>query len=210
MLGLTQRRSREKYQLLTLPFVILAGSALGLGLGACSSDSGPSDPPAAAPATSAPGTPNRAGASAQPFAPVVASSELAVGENRFALGIIDNGTGNPLPDAQVHFRFFTVQGTQGTLRFEADPRFVAPARDAGIAGMIQHRHADGTNHPHANVESDVGVYVAPARFDQTGKWAVEATFRAPDGREGKLTAPFDVLAQSTSPAVGSAAPARAT
>lgn len=147
-----------------------------------------------------------AAAPSMPFAPVVAVSELAVGQNRFGLGIIDNATGQPLPDAEVHFRFFTLQGNQGTLRFESDPTFVAPARDAGVSGIIEHRHADGTNHPHANVEADVGVYVSQVQFDQAGDWGVEATFRAPDGREGTVTAPFKVATESQTPAVGAAAP----
>jgi hypothetical protein len=142
----------------------------------------------------------------QPFGPVVASSELVVGSNRFALGIIDNATGNPLPDAAVHFRFFTLQGNQGTLRSEADGTFVAPGRDAGLAATIPHRHPDGTIHQHTNAEADVVDYVSTVQFDQPGKWGVEATFRAPDGREGKLTAPFDVQEKSTSPAIGSPAP----
>ena len=145
-------------------------------------------------------------AASQPFAPVVAASELVVGANRFSLGIIQQETGQPLPDAQVHFRFFTVQGNQGTLRSETDARFVAPARDAGVSGIIPHIHADGTTHPHANVEADVGVYVAETQFDVAGQWGVEATFHTSDGREGKVTAPFEVKTQSTTPAVGTAAP----
>src|SRR5215207_1858331 len=66
------------------------------------------------------------------FGGVIAVSELVVGDNRFSLGIIDNASGQPVPDAQVRFRFFTVQGSQGTLKSEAEGRFIAPARDAGV------------------------------------------------------------------------------
>jgi hypothetical protein len=137
---------------------------------------------------------------------VIATSELAVGRNRFLLGIIDNATGQPVPDAQVRLRFFTLQGNQGTLKTEAEARFIAPARDAGVSGVIQHRHADGTDHPHANVEADVGVYLANVEFDQPGPWAVEAAYRTKEGTEGQLATRFEVLPQPKTPAVGSAAP----
>jgi hypothetical protein len=151
-------------------------------------------------------TATQAAAPKSPFGGVVAVSELVVGENRFSLGIIDNASGQPVPDAQVHFRFFTVQGNQGTPKSEAEGRFIAPARDAGVSGIIEHKHPDGTTHPHANVEADVGVYVARVTFDQPGNWGVEAAFRTKEGQEGKVTLPFTVLAQSTTPAVGTPAP----
>lgn len=145
-------------------------------------------------------------APAQPFAAVVGASEFVVGPNRFPIGLIDQATGQPVPDASVHFRFFTLQGNQGTLRFEADAYFVAPARDAGVTGVVQHRHPDGSDHPHANIETDVGVYVARVTFNQPGQWGVETTFQTKDGRQGKINSGFQVLAQSKTPAVGAPAP----
>ncbi len=176
--------------------------------GSRGSDSASRQAPAAtaSPASGASASPAATGASASPFAPVVASSDLAVGHNRFSLGITDQKTNQPLPDARVHFRFFTLKGDQGTLRSEADARFVAPARDAGVTGIIQHRHPDGANHPHANVEADVGVYVADVQLDQPGSWGVQATFTTADGRQGQVNAGFDVLARSISPAIGAPAP----
>lgn len=194
-------------------FASLLGILVLAAVAACSSggsdDSGSGAGGAGQASTSAgiAGSPTAAGqASANPFAPVIASSELIVGQNRFALGILDNATRRPLPDAQVHFRFFTLVGNQGTLRSEADARFVAPARDADIPQVQQHRHPDGSLHPHANVAADVGVYVARVQFDQPGQWGVETTFRAKDGREGKINAAFEVLGLPVTPAVGSEAP----
>lgn len=181
-----------------LPFV-----AAGLLFAACS---GSSDPPAggAGPAVLATATRDPA---APPFSAVIATSELVVGQNRFALGILDEAKNRPIPDAQVRMRFVKLtSGNQGTVKAEADGRFIAPARDAGITGVIPHRHADGSNHLHDNAEADVGVYIAPAVFDEPGRWAVQAVFRTADGREGSVALPFEVLAQATSPAVGSAAP----
>lgn len=118
---------------------------LGVVFAACggSSDSKQAAAPSSAPA-------GQATAAAQQrtgFAPVGAASELAVGENRFLLGIIDNASGQPVPDANVRFRFFALQGNQGVFKSETDATFVAPARDAGVAGITPHRHADGSDHP---------------------------------------------------------------
>lgn len=133
---------------------------------------------------------------------MVAVSDLVVGKNRFALGILDNTTKQPVPDATVRFRFVTLSGSQATVRFESDGRFVAPARDAGVPRVTEHRHADGTIHPHANAESDVGVYVANVEFDQPGQWGVQTLFRTKDGREGTINAAFEVAKTVASPVVG--------
>lgn len=186
---------------------LVAMMVLAATLAACGGSSNAGTTTARPATVTAPSTAaTQARADAPPFAPVVASSELVVGYNRFTLGIIDQKTGQPVPDAEVKLRFFTVQGNQGTPRFEGAARFVAPARDAGVAPIVPHRHADGNTHPHANAEADVGVYAIRLEFDQPGKWGVEATFRAPDGREGKVTAPFEVLAQPVTPPVGAPAP----
>ena len=194
-----------------LPRMALIVSAL-LVAAACSSDAtkpagsaGGTGNPAA---RSASGTPTAAtpSANAQPFSPVVASSELVVGRNRFALGIIDEQTKLPLPDAQVRFRFFTLKGDQGTLRSEADALFVATARDAGAQPIVNHLHADGANHPHTNAQATIGVYVSQVTFDQAGKWGIQAVFRAADGREGAVQTAFDVVAQTASPMIGQPAP----
>ncbi|MGE0539056.1 MAG: hypothetical protein AB7R89_02635 [Dehalococcoidia bacterium] len=182
--------------------LVLTLVACGMVLAACGGSSDSDQ--AAAPLPTA--TSDAAQSPTTGYGPVVAASELVVGENRFVLGIIDNATGQPVPDAKVHLRFFTLQGDQGTLKSEADATFIAPARDAGVTGIIEHRHADGSVHPHANVEADVGVYVTHATFDQAGPWGVEATFMTRDGQAGKVATRFDVQPQSTSPAVGSQAP----
>ena len=176
--------------------------ALGMSGAACgSSASNKSAPPRPSASVSA----SSAARASQPFSAAIASSELVVGQNRFTLGLLDNKN-VPVPDARVHFRFFTLVGNQGTLRAEADATFIAPNRDAGLATTIEHKHADGTIHVHVNVDAAVGVYIAQAQFTQAGKWAVEASFSTTDGRTGKVNAPFDVLSQPITPAVGQPAP----
>ena len=140
------------------------------------------------------------------FQVVPANAELLVGRNRFVLGVLDGRTGAPLPDAKVHFRFFELQGDQGTLRSEADATFRAPARDAGLATAVAHRHADGSLHQHANAEADVGVYTADVDFDKPGKWGVEAQIQASDGRQGVVRIGVDVGTTTKTPLPGQPAP----
>lgn len=140
------------------------------------------------------------------FQAQVVSAEPLVGLNRFSLGIIDQRTKAPLPDAKVHMRFFEVQGNQGTLRAEADGVFRAPAREAGLATTVAHHHPDGTVHNHSNAEADVGVYVVEVTFEKAGPWGVEAQVQAPDGRQGVVRIGFDVAATTRTPLPGQPAP----
>lgn len=113
----------------------IADLAASLVAGACG---GPDKESTGANATTAKNGATQAATTAQTpdFSPVVAMSEPLVGKNRFALGILDGRTGAPLPDAKVKFRFFELQGNQGTFRFDADATFRAPARDAGLATAV--------------------------------------------------------------------------
>lgn len=190
----------HRFRRVWLSLLLLSFGLATAGCGGSSEPSaGGSGPVALATATRDP--------AAAPFSAVVATSELVVGPNRFALGILDEAQNRPIPDAQVRMRFVKLtSANQGTVKAEADGRFIAPARDAGIGGVVQHRHADGSNHLHDNADASVGVYIAPVIFDEPGRWAVQAAFRTPDGREGTVALPFEVLAQPTSPAVGKAAP----
>ncbi len=158
----------------------------------------------AQPATSA--TAEAQATPANPFAPVIAFAEQIVGSNRFALGLLDSKTNTPIPDAQMKLRFFTVENGQGTLRFEANATFRAPAREAGLASSVPHTHVDGTLHTHSNAEADVGVYTAQVSYDRAGQWGVQAIFATPDGRQGQVTAAFQVLESSKVPNVGQPAP----
>lgn len=173
--------------------------AAALLLACRGSDSG-KDQAAATPAAS--GTAAPAG-----FQYVPIQNDLAVGRNRFVLAILDPRTQAPLPDAQVTFRFFELKGDQGAFRFESDATFRAPAREAGLAQEIPHKHPDGATHNHFNVEADVGVYTSQVAFDKAGQWGVEALVQAKDGRQSTLRAPFEVQATPRAPDVGQPAPA---
>jgi hypothetical protein len=147
------------------------------------------------------------------LSPVLQSTELVVGPNRFSLGVLDRQQ-QPLPDAAVHFKFIQLNGpassagtAQGTLRFETDATFRAPAREAGLPQSETVTRADGSKGTVLSVGPDVGVYTVNVTFDAAGPWAVQATVTGKDAAtSGVVSTPFTVLQQSVTPALGSPAP----
>lgn len=138
--------------------------------------------------------------------PVIASSELVVGRNRFVLGLLDKDN-RPIVDARVNMRFFDLNGEQAVERFQAEGVSIVPARDAGIEEQIVHIHADGTRHVHLNVSEEVGVYTAWVEFDRPGTWGVVVTVQSKDGRlRAEVRPRFTVLAAGQTPALGQPAP----
>ncbi|GIV95495.1 MAG: thiol reductase thioredoxin [Herpetosiphonaceae bacterium] len=119
-------------------------------------------------------------ATAGRLTPVIASSELTVGRNRFTLGLLRENT--PVEDATVHLRFFKIEGDTATLTEEAD----APYYGYGLQGK--------------------GVYVAHPTFDRPGDWGVEVQARLPDGATQILRSRFTVQAEGRVPRVGEQAP----
>ncbi len=128
---------------------------------------------------------------------VVASSDLAVGLNRFSLGLITQDN-ELVTDAQIHFRFFKLDGDESTLKSETDATLIK------VATSFTRTREDGT------VETvdagETAVYVANVEFDSPGNWGVEAS-GVRDGEPFQpVTAAFTVLEKSLSIAVGEPAP----
>src|SRR5438132_9526631 len=63
-------------------------------------------------------------ASGAELTPVLASSELALGRNRFAIGLIDPQN-QPITSGQVHLEFFKINGQAAEKRSEVDAVFRA-------------------------------------------------------------------------------------
>jgi len=138
--------------------------------------------------------------------PVLANSELVVGPNRFALGILDP-EGVPIVDAKVHLVFYDLSDGKEARKFETDAVSRVPARDAGLAEQVRHVHGDGTTHTHVNVGDEVGVYTAMVTFDRAGLWGVEIEIDSASPKLRRTLRPrFNVLQQGPTPAVGAAAP----
>jgi hypothetical protein len=142
---------------------------------------------AAALALSACQLPASIGAQPTPTAPpkstgptlVIASSELVVGPNRFAAGLIDE-TNHPIPDAGMTLSFFQINGQQATKRFESKATY---------------RWVD---------QKTKGVYTAPVSFDTAGRWGVEAAFSR-DGQPASARSSFEVQQTGSAPTIGTPA-----
>lgn len=113
-----------------------------------------------------------------------------VGKERFALGVVDPGTG-PIEDATLDLLFFTIADNQGTLT-ETLP-----------AEFMPYGAAEAHAEDHEEEEEDVtGIYVARPSFDAPGDWGVVARATMPDGTVRAGQANFAVEADSEVPGPG--------
>lgn len=115
--------------------------------------------------------------------PVLASSELVVGPNRFVFGLENARTRGPIKDApQVDVQFFKVHPD-------------GKATKVGDAKALY----QGENLP-------VGVFITRATFEEAGEWGALLTMR-PEGAEPfSVQLDFEVKADSPVPSVGEPAP----
>jgi len=133
-----------------------------------------------------------------PYIPVLASSDIAVGENRVVVGLIDS-QGEPVTGAQMRLRIYcyTASGEQID-KLEVDTTPVT------ITRSYTHTHEDGTVETHT--AGELGVYVTNISFDEPGKWGLEATGAVNGQPLEAQPILFDVRARSLSPAIGDPAP----
>ncbi len=186
----------------------LATLAIFAAVLGCSSDPSPASPappqqPQAAPtatqstppaetAPPAPAPPNAPAAPAPPSLPAgspdvmsiaLASTDLGVGENRVAFGIIRVGVG-PIRDADVSIQTFLLSGG-------GDPSTAVET----VAARFE-RWPGGV----------AGVYVVDLTFDEPGEWGLGASLTLADGSSHKAGTRVQVKETTATPAVGSAAP----
>ena len=138
--------------------------------------------------------------------PVLATSEVVVGPNRLVFGVLDE-EGLPIVDAKVRVAFYDLNDGREVKKEDLDAVSRVPARDAGLTEQVQHVHADGTMHTHVNAGDEIGVYTVVASFDRPGLWGAELRVEAESPKLTKtLHLRFNVLAQGSTPAIGSPAP----
>jgi hypothetical protein len=187
--------SWHRLRILLIPALLI----LSLSLVACG---GGEQPPAAGTALvpTSPPEPGPVAAANGSIEPVIVSSDLAVGPNRFVVGLVDREKGSLVVDAQLHFRLFTLssEGRSLTLKMEMD------ARPLTLEENYTHVHPDGTNETHG--AGIFGVYVANVEFDQPGEWGLEITGTLDGQPLPTLTPGFTVQEQSSSITVGEPAP----
>ncbi len=174
-------------RLTTISILALLAAALALPAAACGGGGGDNSDQESA-------TPSPGG----DIVPVVASSDLTLGLNRFMVGLIDQAQNAEVLDGDLHFRFFKLENGGLTFKVELD---ATPVR---ITKTYTHTHQDGTIESHEAGES--GVYVVNVAFDNPGDWKVEVSGTAAGKPLGPLTAPFLVSEQPSTVPVGQPAP----
>jgi hypothetical protein len=134
------------------------------------------------------------------YLPLVISSELSVGQNRFVVGLIKQDDNSQVLGAHLHLRFFQIiSSDQATLKFEVDPTVVQ------ITKSYTHTHTDGTVETHQ--AGDTAAYVSQVTLDTAGQWGVEVTGATKEGVQlDTVRLGFTVLQTDPGIAIGSPIP----
>lgn len=138
-------------------------------------------------------------AQALPMSVIIASSDLAIGQNRFAFALVDSQQSRLVENAQVEVSFLKFQGDTGVVRETHRPTYHA------ITIETPHQHPDSTLHIHQEAR---GVYVVSSvNLDSPGLWGV--LIRQPGLPEGQALAvgTFQVNQASSTPPLGATVPA---
>ncbi len=149
-------------------------------LDACQSPAAPAVTPTAANPLIKPRATNGAD-----LTPVLASSELALGRNRVALGLID-AKNQPIITGQVHVEFFKLNGQTAEKRSEGDASFRAVE--------LQNK----------------GIWVTPTTFDVVGPWGAQVSLTPSDGAPKVARLNFEVRERFSAPGYGDPAPRSAS
>ena len=185
----------------------LGGSLLLLLLAACSGDDGNGDEgqPSASPGASASPVVGACGnvVVSEPIddnlLPLVLSSDLALGHNRFVVAVYDQEASKPITDADLHLTFVCFDSKEGTPVFESDPEAIT------LMKTYTHTHEDGTVETHE--AGQTGDYVSYVDFDRAGTWGIDVTGKTADGQDiGPVRLTFSVGIEPFGLAIGDPAP----
>ncbi len=115
--------------------------------------------------------------------PVLASSEIAQGPNRFLFSLTDPaGALLAAPDVEVRLEFYDADADPEEVVFEADARFLW-----AIEGLR-------------------GLYAADVEFPSAGRWGTRFYATFPDGRTETVRVDYDVQEETSTPPIGAPAP----
>jgi hypothetical protein len=134
--------------------------------------------------------------------PLITTSELVIGENRFAFGLLK--AGKLLEGADVKLRLYDIDGGEAKLAAELKVPYQAVKNVKQERSV--HRHADGTEHVHGSDSSVRGLYVAQLSFARAGDWGVELLVSQANSAFEPVRLAVTVLDAPATPPVGSAAP----
>jgi len=134
---------------------------------------------------------------------LITTSELVVGQNRFAFGLLR--ANKLLEGADVTLRVYSMKRSEGQLAAE----FNAPYQSVGKITLQRsvHRHSDGTEHVHDGESYIRGLYVTQLSFARPGRWGIKIlAHRQKGGSPDMARTAVMVLDAPHTPAVGSPAP----
>ena len=136
------------------------------------------------------------------FQALITTSELVVGQNRFAFGLLK--ANKLLEGADVTLRVYSMKGSEAQLAAELKAPFQAVGKLKQQRSV--HRHSDRTEHVHGGESGIHGLYVAQVSFARPGTWGIEILAHQNGGSREVARTAVTVLDTSHTPAIGSPAP----
>jgi hypothetical protein len=134
--------------------------------------------------------------------PLVTTTELLVGSNRFAFGLAR--AGQLLERAAVVVHLYAMEGTSTFLTAEVPARYYPVTYSQPKSS--RHMHADGSSHEHDAGSEVRGLYVAQLHMARAGEWGVELCVRQEDGTDERVRLAVTVQETTPTPAIGSPSP----
>src|SRR2546425_1617942 len=133
---------------------------------------------------------------------LLTTSELIVGQNRLAFGLLKDG--RLLVDARVSVRLYAIEGEDARLVAETPARYHRLEVIEG--GKRIHIHPDGTRHTHGDATDVQGIYVAQVTLSRAGAWGLEIRARPDGGPAEAARLSVSAVATSLTPMIGTPAP----
>ena len=134
--------------------------------------------------------------------PMITTSELVVGANRFAFGLLKDGS--LLAAGDVALRVYDIREQEAQL-IAVTPAVYHPLELIDQGRQI-HVHPDGTRHAHDTATDVHGIYVAELTLERPGPWGLEIVVRRANGAVEAARLSVNALPQPRSPMPGTAAP----
>jgi hypothetical protein len=134
--------------------------------------------------------------------PMITTSELVVGSNRFAFGLLKDGS--LLAAGDVALRVYDIREQEAQL-VAVTPAVYHPLELIDQGRQI-HVHPDGTRHAHDTATDVHGIYVAQLTLERPGPWGLEIVVRRANGAVEAARLSVNALPQPRSPMPGTPAP----
>ena len=133
---------------------------------------------------------------------LLTTSELVVGSNRLAFGLLKDQ--KLLADAKAVVRVYAIHDEDARLTAETPARY--HKLEVIEQGNHVHIHPDGSRHVHGAATDVQGIYVAQVTFARPGTWGLEILAQPGDGTVESARLSVNVPPVSRTPMAGTPAP----